>query len=148
MVRDKAGLNWKKRGTGYLPPLPNAQSEHRTATTTLIDIHYSNLRIAERWNWARYERLCSVLKVTPYELASLVCLPHSSVEKLREHGTLPGIVTGGGRAIGMLLTILEARILKKLVPDIIENPFPHLGNKIQQGQRVEQSTSSATPSHG
>src|SRR5690348_14518707 len=118
-IRDQSRINWKKRGAGYLPPLPNAASEHRTATTTLIDIHYSNLRIAERWTWERFERLCSVLQLTPYELASLVCMPHDSVGKLREHGRIPGSVSGGGRAIGMLLTLLEARILKKTVPDVI-----------------------------
>ncbi len=138
-------LLWKKRGDGYLPPLPNTGSDHTTATTKLLDLHYSNLRIAERWNYERFERLCSVLHVTPYELASLVCMPHGHVDRLRETDRLTGISEGGGRAIGLVLTLLEARILKKLCPDVIENPFPHLGNKVRQGER---ETRLAADSHG
>ncbi len=145
MAREVAPLRWKKRGSGYLPPLPNSDSDYTTATTKILDLHYSNLRIAERWTYERYERLCSVLKVTPYELASLVCMPHSHVEKLRDYGQIPGIVNGGGRAVGLVLTILEARILKRLVPDVIENPFPNLDTKVRQGHRHEAAT---VPSNG
>jgi hypothetical protein len=44
-------------------------------------------------------------------------------------------VTGGGRAVAMLLTLLEARVLKKLVPDVVNNPFPNLNNTIKQRER-------------
>ena len=131
MPQDTPILTWKKRGSGYLPPLPNTDSEHTTATTKLLDLHYSNKRIAERWTFERYERLCSVLKLTHYELASLVCMPHVYVAKLREYNRIPGSVNGGGRAIGMLLTLLEARVLKKTVGDVIKNPFPNLNNTLK-----------------
>lgn len=145
MPSENRPLKWKKRGDGYLPPLPNSGSDHTTATTKLLDLHYSNLRIAERWNYERVERLCSVLKITPYELASLVCMPHAYLDKLRDTDRLPAISEGGGRAIGLLLTMIEARILKKLCPDVIENPIPHLGNKIRQGERETRLTAD---SHG
>ncbi len=125
-------LAWRKKGSGYLPPLPNSGSELTTATSKIIDLHYSNLRIGERWTWDRYQRLCSVLKVTEAELASLVCMPHEMIPRLKENNCLPGLVTGGGRAIGMLLTLLEARILKRLVPDVIEDPFPNLNAAVKQ----------------
>lgn len=128
MARNPAHLDWKKSGSGYLPPLPNADSEFTTATTKIIDIHYSNKRISERWTFERYERLCSFLKLTHYELASLVCMPHLWVAKLKEENRIPCSVTGGGRAVAMLLTLLEARVLKKLVPDVIKNPFLNLNN--------------------
>lgn len=131
MPRDQARFAWRKNGSGYLPPLPNTDSEYTTATTKIIDLHYSNKRIAERWTFERYERLCSFLKLTHYELASLVCMPHSHVAKLREYNLLPGTVNGGGRAVGMLLTILEARVLKKLVPDVVTNIFPNLNNTLK-----------------
>ncbi len=131
MPRDNPPLSWKKRGSGYLPPLPNSDSDFTTATTKIIDIHYSNKRIAERWTWERFERLCSFLKLTHYELASLVCCPHSWVAKIRDENRIPCSVNGGGRAVGMLLTLLEARVLKKLVPDVITNPFPNLNNTLK-----------------
>lgn len=131
MPRDVQRLSWKKSGSGYLPPLPNANSEHRTATTVLIDIHYSNKRIAERWNWERLQRLCSFLKITEYELASLVCCPHEWIPKIKEHDRIPASVTGGGRAVALLLTLLEARVLKKLVPDVVKNPIPNLNHVIK-----------------
>lgn len=129
-------LAWHKKGSGYLPPLPNTGSELTTATSKIIDLHYSNLRIGERWTWDRYQRLCSVLKITEPELASLVCMPHDYLPKLKANNQLPGLVTGGGRAIGMLLTILEARILKRLVPDVIEQPFPNLQAAVKQRNRT------------
>ena len=128
MPKDRAHISWRKKGSGYLPPLPNSDSEHRTATTFLIDVHYSNKRIAERWTWERIQRLCSVLKITEYELASLVCCPHEWIPKIKEHNRIPASVTGGGRAVGLLLTLLEARTLKKLVPDIVKNPIPNLNH--------------------
>lgn len=125
-------LSWRKKGSGYLPPLPNAASEFRTATTTLIDLHYSNLRIAERWDWDRFQRLCSFLKVTEYELASLVLCPHDWIPKFREHNRIPCSVSGGGRAVAMMLTVLEAKVLRRLVPDVIDEPMPNLNAILKQ----------------
>lgn len=129
---DTSRINWKKSGCGYLPPLPNADSDFTTATTKLLDLHYSNKRIAERWDWQRYQRLCSFLKLTEAELASLCMMPHSWIASLREKNRLPCAVTGGGRAVGMLLTILEARVMKRIVPDVVEDIFPNLNAVLKQ----------------
>lgn len=132
MIREHANVQWRKKGSGFLPPLPNADSPHKTASTFLLDIHYSNLRIAERWDLDRFDRLCSFLKVTRYELASLVLCPHSWVEKLVEHNRIPCCVSGGGRAVALLLCILEAKVLRRLVPDVIEDPMPNLNAILKQ----------------
>jgi hypothetical protein len=129
-----AKLNWRKAGSGYLPPLPNAGSEFASVTTKLLDLHYSNLRIAERWDWARYQRLCSVLRLTEYELASLVLMPHEWVPKMKERNVIPCMYHGGGRAVGLVLTMLEARVLKKVVADVIEEPMPNLNSVMRQGE--------------
>lgn len=143
MIRTNEHLYWKKRGSGYLPPLPNADSEFTTATTKLIDINYSNKRIAERWTWERYQRLCSFLKVTEAELASLVLMPHAWLPKFRDYSQIPCSVTGGGRAVAMLLTLLEARVLKKLVPDVVKHPIPNL-NHILKRREDPRPTAQAT----
>lgn len=134
MPRDQARFAWRKNGSGYLPPLPNTDSEFTTATTKIIDLHYSNKRIAERWTWERFQRLCSFLKVTEPELASLCLMPHAWIPKLRENNQLPCIVSGGGRAVGMMLTMLEARVMKKVVGDVIINPMPNLNNTLKNRQ--------------
>lgn len=131
----KSRLTWRKKGDGYLPPLPNSNSEHTTATTKLLDLHYSNLRIGERWTWDRYQRLCSFLKLTEYEMASLCLMPHDWVSKMKERNQMPCIVNGGGRAVGMILTMLEARVMKKIVPDVIEDPMPNLGAAVRQKEK-------------
>lgn len=130
-------LRWQKQGYGYLPPLPNSGSPHTTATTKLIDLHYSNLRIAERWTWDRYQRLCSFLKLTEYELASLCLMPHDWVGKMRERNRLPCVGQGGGRAVAMLLTMTEATVMKNYVPDVIVNPMPNMNRIQKQGDRLE-----------
>ena len=65
-------------------------------------------------------------------MASLVLCPHDWVAKLKENNQLPHISRGGGRAVGMLLTIIEAKVLKRLVPDVIEQPFPNLNATLKQ----------------
>lgn len=143
MVRSEPKLLWRKRGSGYLPPLPNADSPLTTATTKLLDLHYSNKRIAERWTWERYQRLCSFLKVTEAELASLCLMPHGWIPKLKESNMLPCSVNGGGRAVGMILTLLEARVLKKLVPDVVAHPFPNLNNTLKRRAPLPRQTHQA-----
>ncbi len=133
-MRDPACLSWRKQGSGYLPPLPNAGSDHTTATTKLLDLHYSNLRIAERWTWDRYQRICSVLKVTEYEMASLSLMPHDWIPKFKTRNRIPCSVLGGGRAVAMLLTMIEARVMKKLVPDVIEEPMANLNAVLKRGR--------------
>lgn len=137
MRRQKGIVSWTKAGSGYLPPLPNSDSELTTATTKLLDLHYSNLRIAERWTWQRYQRLCSVLKLTEAELASLCLMPHRWLAGFKENDRMPCSINGGGRAVAMILTLLEARVMKRVVPDVIIYPFPDLQQKVRQGELLE-----------
>lgn len=118
------GYAYRKEGEGILPPLPNASSKVRTATTFLIDIHYSNLRVVERWDWERYLRLCRFLKLTEAELASFVCMPHDWLPVYKARNRLPYSVGGGGRAVALLLTVMEARVLRKWADTV--QPFPNL----------------------
>lgn len=110
-----------KRGFGYVPPLPNTGSAHQTPASLMVDVHYSNLRLLERWTWERYARFCQFLKMTPYEVASLVMLRHDAVEKFREGNRIPG---HNARAVALLLTLVEAWACKEWAGDVIENPFP------------------------
>lgn len=101
-----------------IPPLtPNRLSKHQTPASLRIDIHYARLSIVQRWNWERFHRLASFLNVTYGELASLIALPHSHLDGIRERNFFPG-------PAALLLTILEASILKNYSDDIIAQPFP------------------------
>lgn len=113
------------RGVVYVPPMPNEKSRHQTPASLAIDLHYANLLLVERWDWDRYSRLCNLLKLTPHEMASLVLLPHKYVERFRELNGLP-MNYAHARAVGLILTLLEAHLCKHISKDVIENPFPKL----------------------
>lgn len=111
----------------YTPSLPNPGSEGQTPASLAIDIHYMNLLLVERWNWDRYLKLCLFLKMTEYEVASLVRLPHKCIERYRETCLLP--MRGGFcESVALTLTILEAYLMKGLTSDIVENIFPNLNS--------------------
>jgi len=109
----------------YVPTLLNKDSEGQTPASLAIDIHYLNLRIVERWTWERYLRLCQYLKMTEYELASLVRLPHKAIEKYRERFSLP-LPRGHAESVALLLTIVETHFLKGLRDDVILEIFPRI----------------------
>lgn len=111
---------------GDIPRLPNEGSTHQTPASLYIDVHYSTLEIAERWSWERYVRLCNILKMTPWELASLVGMRHKDADFFEQNNRLPD---AGRRSISLLLTIVEAHFLSELHHDVIKNPFPDL-NKV------------------
>ena len=115
----------RKDRTIYEPTLPNVKSERATAASRLIDIHYANLLLIERWNWDRYITLCQFLKVTPVELASLCLIPHTWLGRFKEENQL-NASNGGARAVALILTLVEAHAMKAISKDVIENPFPSL----------------------
>ena len=89
----------------------------------LIDIHYKELGVKELWDARRVERLCSLLKVTQGELASMMMFPHSDMEKCMGLDEFPGPVC-------LLLTLIENYSVGAVVPDpVSEHIFFSHGNK-------------------
>ena len=109
----------------YSPTLPNAESKSATAASRLIDAHYANLLLIERWNWDRYITLCQFLKLTPAELASLCLMPHKWLAAFKDGNLIPNR-SSSGRAVALILTLIEAHAMKAISKDVIENPFPTL----------------------
>jgi hypothetical protein len=107
---------------GTFPSLPNGR-EHQTPASLYIDSWYSKIEIVERWSWERYVQLCNTLRMTPFEMASLVCMPHTAVVKFEANNCLP---PEGRRPIALLLTLVEAHFLSELVPDVVKEIFPDL----------------------
>jgi hypothetical protein len=117
----------RKRAIGYLPSLPNEGSKLQTPNTLRIDVHYANLLLAERWTWDRFNRLAAFLQISHAELASAVTLSHRSLEKYESTNRIPNR-DGNGRAIALLLTLLESHVCGEWTNDVIANPFPDLNN--------------------
>lgn len=107
----------------YVPTLLNKDSEGQTPASLAIDIHYLNLRLVERWTWERYLRLCVYLKLTEYELASLVRLPHKVIGKYRAGFSLP-LPRGSAESVALLLTLVETHFMQGLRGDVITEIFP------------------------
>ena len=105
---------------------PNFGSKNATPGSRLIDLHYQRLFIYERWTWERFDRLAAALKITPYELASIVGLPHKCVAKWEYKTQMPLSQHNGGLGVALCLTVLEAHILAAFTEDIIKNPYPDL----------------------
>lgn len=111
------------RSFGFIPRLPNEGSKHQTPASLMIDSHYAKSRVVERWSWERYVRLCQFLRMTPWEVASIVMLSHNAVETFHRRGRLSGT---GYRAVALVLTLLEAHVMAAWTDDVIRNPFPDL----------------------
>lgn len=105
--------------------LPNEGSRHQSPTTLLIDSHYATLLLPHRWTWDRFIRLCEFAQWTPYELASIVMLPHRYVDQYREGGRLPRPIA---MQTGLFLSLVEHRLMGHLAYDTISDPFPTLAN--------------------
>lgn len=103
--------------------MPNEGSKHQTPASLMIDSHYAQLQLNQRWNWERFVRLCQFLRMTPWEVASMVMLRHGSVDTFKRNGRLSG---QGHNAVALLLTLLEARVMSEWTGDVIANPFPDL----------------------
>lgn len=64
------------------------------------------------------------MRLSHYELASLVLMPHKFVREWPGTNIMPIPRAQGAYAQAMLLTLLEARVLENWSNDIIKNPFP------------------------
>lgn len=115
------------RKFAYNPRLPNLGSKGQTPASLAIDVHYGNLLLVERWDWERYVKLCTFLKMTACEVASLVMLPHAAVEKYQRKNILP-MKRAHASSVALNLTLLEAYLMRGLTDDVISNPFPNLNN--------------------
>lgn len=103
--------------------LPNVGSPHQTPASLATDAHYMSLRLVPRWDWDRFARLSAFLKLTPYELGSLALITHKEVGAWSQNNLLP-MKEADARRAALILTLIEAHILKDYTSDIIENPFP------------------------
>lgn len=110
---------------GFVPTLVNEGSDGQTPSSLAIDVHYLNLMLVERWNWERYIRLCVFLKMTEYELASLVRLPHKYIPKYEERYILP-LARGHAESVALLLTIIETHFMLGKADDVIASIFPRV----------------------
>lgn len=117
------------RSFGTIARLPNDGSEHQTPASLMLDQHWCQMQLVERWSWVRFARLCQFLKFTPWELASLVMLRHEKIEDYQRTGRLNG---SNMRPVALVLTMLEATVLKSWTDDIITDPFPQLPNSAPQ----------------
>ena len=130
----------KKKPPAYLPRLANPGSDGQTPASLVIDIHYMNLLLVERWTWERYVKLCHFLRMTSHEVASLVRLPHRSLASYQYRNTLP-LSVAHAEAVALLLTLLESYLMRGLTEDIIEQPFPNLNQC--SGPSTESSSASS-----
>lgn len=95
----------------------NRHSEHRTHATIRFDIHYAKIALIERWDWKRFIKLSVFLRLTPYELGSLIALPHAHVNFAQRDNHFSG-------PAALILTLLEAQVMSKFTNDVIANPLP------------------------
>ena len=113
--RSRSLQNFKAR-KGHYHPLPNGCSPLATPASTAIDLHYARIGIRHRWTWERYIRLAGFLNYTPAELASVICVRHSTLRVLQRENRFTGPAC-------LLLTMLEARAAAAYIPDVIKDPF-------------------------
>jgi len=88
-----------------------------TSASIIIDAHYAKLGLQKLWNEKRVNRLCSYLRMTHSELASLIHMPgHAFRCQLQSVRPFSGPVC-------ILLTILENQYMGDYAPDTISNIF-------------------------
>ena len=88
-----------------------------TSASLLISCHYQKLKIKERWDKARVDRLCRFLNITRYELETLV---GGKVDRVDEGKRL-------SMSVCLILTMIEATYLGNYATDIITNIFDFAG---------------------
>lgn len=117
----------------YAPKrLPNEGSNGQTPASLAIDVHYAKLMLVERWNWERFVKLCTFLKMTDCEVASLVLLPHRALVGYKLMNRLP-LIRSHASSVALSLTLLEAYLMRGLTKDVIESPFPDLNRVAPAG---------------
>jgi hypothetical protein len=90
--------------------------ETATPGSLLTDIHYAQLGLQYAWGKERVLRLCGWLRLTRYELASLIMLPHRQMDEYLKKDVFPGPVC-------LLFGILEKHFMAGVLPDAIpEDP--------------------------
>ena len=116
--------------------LPNVASIHQTPASLYIDIHYHQLELKSRWTWERYLRLCNIMKMTPYEMGSLLMMRHTIVSQYERQKRLPAHIA---RMASLLLTMMEFHVLGSASHDVI-NPIPDInkvfGTSTQKAQQT------------
>lgn len=105
--------------------LPNAGSELQTPASLKLDLHFEGIRVWQRWDYERFIRLATFLKLTPGELASTACVPHRALAALEKRNRL---YNGGSpdRAAALVLTLLEHHVASAYTKDTVANAFPDL----------------------
>ena len=88
----------------------------RADNSLLIDLHYKEIGLQDRWDLRRSDRLCSLLNVTWRELSSMMMVPHEDMEKYRDKSQFPGSVC-------ILMTLIENYAASEEIPDPIEDPL-------------------------
>ena len=108
-VKMKASSQKKLRG---LSPDPDA-----TSASVIFDAHYAKLDLKKKWNKQRVDRLCSFLRLTYSELASLLYMDKGAFRmQMKSMKPFSG-------PLCILLTILEHKFLSEYAPDTISNIF-------------------------
>lgn len=97
--------------------LLGTKNPEATSASLIIDAHYARLGLRKLWGPQRVQRLCSFLRMTHEELASLLHMK-GSVFKMQLTSMKP--FSG---PVCLLLTVLEHRYLKDYAPDTISNIF-------------------------
>lgn len=98
--------------------LPADLNLKQTLGSKRIDLHYAKLNIPRRWTWNRFNLLCSVLRVTHREMASVLCLPPTAIRTAYFANSFSG-------PAALLLTLIEADVMKGIT-DTIDNPLASL----------------------
>ena len=89
------------------------EGKNTTATSAQVDLHYSQLGIQNIWDADRVLRLCGWLRITQYELASLIMFPHTQMKFCLKRNYFPGSVC-------LLFSLIENQVMR----DKINNPVP------------------------
>ena len=100
-----------------------------TATTMAMDIHHAKMDTNGRWDRERFLRLASYLELTPHEMASMLLIKHSTMDRLLASDLR---VNGGNKSLYLLLSIIEQTYMGTLIGDPIELLPPQV--KVRNGQ--------------
>lgn len=84
-----------------------------TSASLLISSRYSKLKVRERWNKKRVDRMCKFLNITRYELEVLI---GSKVERVDVGKKL-------NMSTCIILTLMEATYLSHYAKDVISDLF-------------------------
>lgn len=92
---------------------PKPKKSEPTSASLLISSRYSKLKIKERWDKRRVDRMCKFLNITRYELEVLI---GSKVERVDIGKKL-------NMSTCIILTLLEATYLSHYAKDVISDLF-------------------------